>query len=736
MKAGKPCLVVFSLVLLILNLSPVFNIHISNQMKSATLSPAEMPINYTRIGYYVNSSSPYSNGAFHLLKHGAIGNSLVPFSPFTNLSQFSLIIVPFKLNWTLTEISLLESFISQGGIAFLTASIPTSIFDLSFQYNDDFWIIPTDKIAQSIGDKTHLKRQISYYRAAQDTSFNLYPFDIVRNLTYISNIGESSYEILHTASLDSSGSEPLGYATVAKKIGSGRLVFSTIPFFDLWAMSATGGPTVPSTAKLGLLSGLLSTAVNQFITQLFLMHGTMVPLRWHTPYNKLGLICSRDDVDNYKKSTVITRGIVDRNHGIPSIFYELLNQIPVDDWPEILDKSIEFPDGYHIPGYHRHSGYEITAQHYLDVVLDIEKDSGTNMYFECHHGAGSGFFGQDYVRSAINATNNLDHFVLYTSSEGGSRNEYIEPYLYLLSNGTVIRAKNYYSLPKVATIDNQVLNNDVTKFKDIVKQALFQHRQLHHVHYLLHSQNVQGKLSSYYDNLLTHAIDPIYDHLYTDPISFVHLNLNFTNYITTTFKSNNSLLDVQIQANQNTEGYTFAIPYNRSLFLSTITLDDSPIDLDTIKILHNGDSGYILFYANLTKGTHNLLVHFQETIKQLSVDQDFDGIQDEFEVSFFKTSPSQFDSDYDGISDGEEIFVYNTDPGVVDDLPSSTSTSSSSVTSDTSSSTTSSLTNTSKTSSTVSSSPPDITTSTSIFGFTSFLTALIVFVVINRNIRK
>ncbi|PWI48898.1 hypothetical protein CEE45_03975 [Candidatus Heimdallarchaeota archaeon B3_Heim] len=741
MKAGKPILIAFSLIFLVLSLGPIINRPNSIQIKSTIFTPTEMPTNYTMTGYYTNSNSTYSNAAFHLLKHGAIGNSLTPFSTFSNLSQFSLIIVPYKLTWTPMEISLLETFVSQGGLAFLTASIPSSLFDLSVSSNDDFWIIPTDILAQSISDKTHLKRQISYYRAAQDVSLNLYPFDIVRELKYISNIDEPNYEILHTASLDSGGTEPLGYATVAKKMGLGRLVFSTIPFFDLWGMSATGGPTVPSSARLGLLTGLLSTMVNQFVTQLFLMHGTMVPLRWHTPYGKLGLINSRDDIDAYKKSTVLARGTVDRAHGIPSIFYELRDDVPSGDWPEVLDISSEFPEGYHIPGYHRHTAFEITAQQYLDVILDIEQESGTRVYFECHHGAGSGFFGQNYVRSAIEATDSLDHFVLYTSSEGGNGNEYVEPYLYLLPNGTIIRAKNYYSLPKVATIDRQVSSNDVPRFKEIVTQAVFQHEYLRHVHYLLHSQNVWSSLSTYYDNLLTYGVDPIYEYLYSDPISFVELNRAYVENVTTKFKSNTSQLIVEIQANQDINGYTFLIPYNRSIFLSDILINNVPVDLNTIKILHNGNSGFLLFSTDLVEGTQEVIIKFQGEINPLPIDQDFDGIQDEFEVKFLGTSSSKYDTDNDGISDGDELFVLDTNPLNGNDI-TFTSTSVGTSTTSTSSDTTSISSNpssdpSSETTPSFTSTPDDTTTidSTS-FALGSILIGLIALVVVQYRKKK
>ncbi|MHA2346526.1 MAG: hypothetical protein ACXACP_07390 [Candidatus Hodarchaeales archaeon] len=733
MRARKPTLIAFSLIFLVLSAVPIINRSNSSQIKSTILSQSEMPTNYTKSGYYTNSMSTYSNAAFHLLKHGAIGNSLVSFSTFSNLSRFSLVIVPYKLSWTQTEISSLETYISQGGLAFLTASVPSSLFDLSVSSNDDFWIIPTNIIAQSISDKTHLKRQISYYRAAQDVSLNLYPFDTVRDLKYISNVDEPNYEVLHTASLDSDGTGFLGYATVAKKIGLGTLVFSTIPFFDLWGMSATGGPTTPSNARLGLLTGLLSTMVNQFITQLFLMHGTMVPLRWHTPYGKLALLSSRDDIDDYVKSAVLTRGTVDRAHGIPTIFYELRDDVPIGDWPEVLDNSTEFPKGYHIPGYHRNTAYEITAQQYLNVLLDIEQETGTRMYFECHHGAGSGFFGQNYVRSAIEATDNLDHFVLYTSSEGGNGNEYVEPYLYLLPNGTVIRAENYYSLPKVATIDNQVRHNDVTRFKEIVTQAVFQHEYLRHVHYLLHSQNVKTIISSYYDNLLTHGVDPIYEYLYTDPISFVELNRAYVENVTTKFKSNTSQLNVEIQANQDINGYSFLIPYNRSIFLSDISINNVPVDLNTIKILHNGNSGFILFSTDLTEGTHEVIIQFQGTSNPLSIDQDFDGIQDDFEVKFLGTSSSKYDSDDDGISDGDELFVFDTNPVNGSDTVTTSTTSSdtsfvSSISSSDSSSETSfSFTSTSDDTTTIDSAP---------FGFGSLLIGLIAFVIVQYRKKK
>ncbi|MHA2292519.1 MAG: hypothetical protein ACXACK_10185 [Candidatus Hodarchaeales archaeon] len=709
-----------------------------NPVKSVVLSSSTMPNSYTNIGYYSNSSSVYSNGAFYLLQHGAIGNSLVQFSSFTNLSQFSHIIIPFKLNWSQVEISSLLTFISQGGLAFLTASVPSELFNITTTSLDDFWIHPTEIIAQSIGDKSHLKHRVSYYRAAQDTSLKIYPFDIVRDLRYITDVHEETYEILHTVSPDSGGTQLLGFASVAKTIGLGQLVFSTIPFFDLWGMSAAGGPTVPSNSRLGLLVGLLSVLVNQFLTQIFIQQGTLVPLRWHTPFAKLALLSSRDDVDAYVPSAVLDRGKVDQAHGIPTIFYELTDQIPSKDWNDVLNVSTEFPLGYHIPGYHRHSAKEITAQAYLNRVLDIEQETGRSMYFECHHGAGSGFFGQEYVRSAIEATDTLNHFVLYTSSEGGNGNEYVEPFLYLLPNGTIVRAKNYYSFPKTATIDRQVNSRDSTRFKEIIEKAVFQNFYHRRAHWLLHSQNVKNYIATNYHILLKTAIDPIYEYLYPDPISFVDLNRAYVENVSISFKSNSSLLDIQIQANQNVQGYTFAIPYNRSLFLSNIKFDGSFVDLNSIKILHNGNSGYILFYVNLTKGSHNVIVRFQGSINQLAVDQDFDGIQDEFEVSFFGTSPLKYDSDYDDIGDGDEIFVYDTNPSETNNSPTKQSSSATkAVTDSTSSTTTSSNTATSSSTTTSSDTGTDsINANTSAFELSSIFIGLLIFVTIQKRPKR
>ncbi|MHA2496104.1 MAG: hypothetical protein ACXAEI_11490, partial [Candidatus Hodarchaeales archaeon] len=250
---------------------------------------------YTSIGYYTNSSSTFSNAAYYLLKHGALGNIMIPFNDLTDLSTFSMIIVPFKENWTSTEIISLTNFLNQGGIAFLTETIPPGLLDVTITARNGLWITPTDRTARTPVDKLRFHLAFNYSKAFLDKiQWKYYPFDdpYERLTKYISAIGEPEIEILFTAQKDGTWSslpdttDYIGYTVVTKKIGAGRIAYSTIPLFDHWAMRASGGPTLPVTNRGGLWSGggKLGSMADRLLTQLFLMESKTIPTRWHTPY--------------------------------------------------------------------------------------------------------------------------------------------------------------------------------------------------------------------------------------------------------------------------------------------------------------------------------------------------------------------------------------------------------------------------------------------------------------------
>ena len=626
----------------------------------------EFPNNYQGIGYFIDST-PFSNAVYYILKYDNFGNSLIPFIDFTDLSLFSMVIVPYKLNWSQEDINSLSNFVNEGGIAFITVNIPKDLLNLELTLADEtYWIHPTDQLVQSIGGIHNQIRPISYHIAYITLQQTYVPFDTVRDLYYISKVNEDNYEILHEVSLSESGIPKLGLATVAKNIGLGKIIFTTVPYFDFLGQSATGGPTVPATSQGALIAGRISKAINQLLQHICVNSELLVPIRWHTPDGKIACLISRDDVDGYYSTTVQKRGLVDQLHGIHTIFYELRDDIPQSDWETVLNVSTSYPCGYHIPGYHRHTNYEPTAANYYNVLRDIELETNQSVYFECHHGGGSGFFGQDYVRTAIEATNNLNHFVVYTSGEGGHENDYLEPYLYDLRNETVIPAKNYYSLPKMTTIDSLVNSNDYNSFKDRILNSFFRGKHIRHGHWLLHSQNVPSTLTNNYNNFLTQYIDPLYDYYYTDPINFVKQNLAITHNISTLFKSNKTDLDLLINANQDINGYTLTIPINSDLYLSSLKLDGLDINTSKIKIFHEGNYRLLLFDMNISKGTHNVILKLDSNPRILPNDQDNDGIMDYFEVVFFKTSPTASDTDLDGNDDGDEVFILDTDPLLFD----------------------------------------------------------------------
>ena len=73
---------------------------------------------YSLIGYYTNSTNPFANAGYYLPKYYDIGNSIIPFADFANISSFSMIIIPFKENWSTTEVNQVNQFMNEGGIPF------------------------------------------------------------------------------------------------------------------------------------------------------------------------------------------------------------------------------------------------------------------------------------------------------------------------------------------------------------------------------------------------------------------------------------------------------------------------------------------------------------------------------------------------------------------------------------------------------------------------------------------
>lgn len=139
-------------------------------------------------------------------------------------------------------------------------------------------------------------------------------------------------------------------------------------------------------------------------------------------------------------------------------------------------------------------------------------------------------------------------------------------------------------------------------------------------------------------------------------------DMNNTLLLDQIIAANSTLLYVELDAKQNLDGYTLAIPFEKSLFLSEIKFNGVSIGLDSVKILHNGNSRYLLFYVNLSEEIQNLEIKFQTSWNPLPTDLDNDGVLDIAESSFFGTSQEIFDTDNDNVSDGDEIFIYKSNP--------------------------------------------------------------------------
>jgi hypothetical protein len=613
---------------------------------------------FKKIGYYVNSSSEFVNAVYYLMKYNPVGPYIESFTSFEGLSNYSMVIIPHKSDWSLSDTLYLKDFIENGGLALVTTYIPNEILDVDIVNTESYYVHPETEYGYGNTFINSVYYNYDHFLKSKSYPFQYYPAETPRDMRYIGSINEN-VEIWHQASNDLNGVDYMGPITVSKTMGSGRLAFITTSVFDYWGQKAMGGPIISHTAAAGSGSGSRTTSlINFLISQLLVQHGIILPQRWHTPYAKLGALMSRDDVDSYSEDAVRIRGEVDYSHNIPTIFYELRDDIPASDWNQILYITENDTDGFHLSGYHRHTGYEYTAVSYLNRILDIEAESGLPTYFECHHGASSGFFGQDYVRTAVEATNNLTHPIVYTSSEGGHWNTYLEPFLYRTNDNEIIPAENYYAFPKDSTIDKTVINRKYDEFQGYIQRFLFNSNE--HVHYLLHSQNVQTRMESNYDELLNRTIDPIYTYLYTDPVDFVNKNLNHVDNISTTAKINSNSVQVNIDAKNNVSGYSFMLPFDLETKINNISIDGNYLDLSKLHYQFEGNSQYLLFYLNLTQGNHDLIIDFESGTQEYPDDLDQDFIQDRYEVAILETNPNLQDSDIDLIIDGMELFRYET----------------------------------------------------------------------------
>ncbi|MCY3414601.1 MAG: hypothetical protein INQ03_23330 [Candidatus Heimdallarchaeota archaeon] len=440
----------------------------------------------------------------------------------------------------------------------------------------------------------------------------------------------------------------VGPATITKTLGSGRIAYTSAPLFDMFGQKAVGGSVGKDLVfgTSGIFSNHIMRQINYTIDKLLQLQGYYLPQMWHTPYAKVAVFMSRDDVDSYYKSATSIRASIDAAHRVPTVFYELRDDIPADDWETLLDD-------FHLPGYHRHNAYEQTADAYLSRILDIESETGLKIYFECHHGGGSGWNGQLYVRSAVEATNQLDHPVVYTSNEGSHTNDYLEPYLYKYENGSILPALNYYAFPKSSTFDTAVKTNDINSFVEFVQQRMFRNND--HVHYLLHSQNVVSSMSTNYNNLLTYGLDPIYDLLYTNPVSFVDIMLNNANNISSSFSQTADKITMRLDAKNEIKGYSLQIPMTDTKAIDSIKLDGDDIDINYSSI--SGDGYFHLIYLNMSKGHHTLEITFTEKIPSFNNDIDGDYILDYLE-NYLEITES--DNDDDGVLDSLEYFRYGS----------------------------------------------------------------------------
>ncbi|MCY3414602.1 MAG: hypothetical protein INQ03_23335 [Candidatus Heimdallarchaeota archaeon] len=608
-----------------------------------------IPVSNKKIGYYIGSESEYANAVSYIMRYNSFGPYMQNLENFSNLEEILLLIIPYS-NLSQNDVELVSNYANSGGIVYFTGFAPQSLFNVTRIKSNGYTLRPDVSIS-GIQEYNSNCADIDYNKVFRDLKGNYYPADVKRDVYYFDRLG-TEFSNIHFADINYINRGP---ATITKPFGQGRIAFTSAPIFDFFGQKAMGGPNLSSNVygTSSFISNMIKL-INYTIEKLLSMQAYYLPQLWHTPYGKLRVIMSRDDVDTYYEDAVTKRGDVDFAHGIPSIFYELRDDIPENDWETVLDN-------FHLPGYHRHSGYEQTADQYLERILDIEAESGVDLYFECHHGGGSGWYAQNYVRSAVEATNQLDHPVVYTSSEGGHTNNFLEPYLYKYDNGSILPALNYYAFPKSTTIDAAVNSRDVPKFYNYVKEKLF--RIQGHIHFLLHSQNVKSTLLTNYNELLTQVLDPIYNLFYSDPMSFVNTQINNVQNVESTFSQNENSIQMNLHAKEDINGYSIILPLSDMMQISSINLDGNPI-LNQFNML-KGEGYSTLFYINMTKGDHVLNIEYQNSPVSFPDDQDSDLIPD-FLEPFLNMNPLISDSDEDGVVDGLEYFRYGSDLNSID----------------------------------------------------------------------
>jgi len=547
------------------------------------------------IGFCTAGVSEYAAATIHLLRYTSFGAYLRPFDSFADLDQFTMIIVPER-TWQNNEIAAVASFLAAGGVSLLTGRVPFPLSptrpleaeSLTLEFN-----IPYSTISST--ESTAVSYYKAYYRVS--TASVDAPTVAPRPVLYYPTWPSTAAVIAWA----SDQSHRLGAAVVSRHWGVGLLLLCGPTLFDLMGQLACGVPPGSAPDRYSLGTGWrVMDLLGQMVAETLLRMGRPLPLRWAIPDGYWNVVFTRDDMDYYYENRENDRGRIDEQHGLRCIFNELGDL--VENWSFL-------EDGYHLPGYHRDSIREPTEASYLSQLLNIQKDTGRLVLFECHHGMNdSGWTGQPYVETAAAATEASGHWVIYTSPEGSYVGAHLYPLPYLVRrNGVLVPTTSYFVFPKTNTLDSLVRSFDVDSFYKYLQFCMDRHMP---IFWLLHSCNFLESGLGDYDRLLDY-VDQLVPKPYHDPEALMEYNLAASTAVTATYQYQPYFAVTTLTLNRSISGYSFLVPRPPDAASCRLYLDGQPLgQFDEYSL---GLLDCFLFACNLTVGTHQLTLSWTPT---------------------------------------------------------------------------------------------------------------------------
>lgn len=499
-----------------------------------------------------------------------------------------MVLVPER-EWQSWEVEEVRAFVDGGGVAFLAGRVPSSLFSVEPVEADTIYLNMTGEYtAPEYFGRVRLSYYEAYY-SVRDGRIEVPTLDPRPMLYYPSRPGNAT---VVAWALDERGREMVGCAILSFRMGGGLLVLCAPTIFDHVGQIACGAPDVNPGDRYGLRTAVnLVDILNHLFAQLLLEAGRPLPLRWSIPEACWNVVFSRDDMDYYQEQITMERALIDWKHGVRCIFFELGDQ--VESWPFLLG-------GYHLPGYHRNTPAEETAEAYLNRMMDIENETGRPVLFECHHGGGrSGWRGQIYVETAAAAAEAVGHWVVYTSEPSLGNRQFPMPWLIRGENGS-LEPSSYYSYSKTKTIDSMVYGKSVERFCSYLEDCMNKRKP---IFYLLHSCNFRTSGLGNYDALL-YYVNAMVPRAYRDPEGLIRYNLAASVNVTAACQYGASRAVCLITVNQSIPGYSFLVPYSPTMGPWWIYFDGYPV-MDGAEY-PLGSLRCILFSRTLAQGQHNL----------------------------------------------------------------------------------------------------------------------------------